>query len=82
LAPEDRGRVSVNTLEKSDSYAINGSTNTVKDALNKFYSNKIPSNVTIRLNGEAVSNFDQSLRNGDTIVVMASGLADGGIKGS
>lgn len=79
--PEE-GRVSVDTLDKHEDFAINGTCKTVQDAVSKFHNGAIPRNIIIKLNGRVVNDTSDPLRNGDSVMIMASGLASGGVKGS
>lgn len=79
------GIVTVGTTEKQERYGINGTMQTVDDALNKFFDDEQdPFSFALSLNG---GEFDekqsgQALRNGDVILAMSKRLASGGVKGA
>jgi hypothetical protein len=80
------GTVTVGTPSKQETYGINGTMETVGDALGKFFDGgQDPfKDQSVSLNSRELTteDTDQPLRNSDIILVMSKRLASGGVKGA
>ncbi|KKN72502.1 hypothetical protein LCGC14_0410060 [marine sediment metagenome] len=85
MASNEHGIVVVATTSKHETYAINGTMVTVKDALKKFFGSVNPfTNNELSLDGHIISKdtTDAQLRAGDVILAIGTRLASGGVKGA
>ena len=84
--PNSSGTVVVTTTDKQESYVLNGTMNTVKDAVDKFFggADEVFDQNDVSLNGNKITEHDTSteLRPNDVILVLSKNLAAGGVKGA
>ena len=74
----NNGNVSITHGERFESYNLDDGISTVQDALNKF---DAPEDTEFRVNGRQVSP-ESDLRDGDSIMIISSRTASGGLKGA